>query len=1509
MNVQGGTLEFEGVFNNEQLIAALEQTKKQIQNAGSEIQAQAERVNKSLLEIPPSIKAIGAAVGIGFGITAIKNFVGKVIEVRGAFQDATSSMTVFLGSAEKANKFMNELQNYAYYNTFEFADLTQESAKILAFGNDVENVIPIIDKLSNVAAGTHQPLAEFVDLYNKAKNVGRVDAIGLQSWAAKGVVITDVLKSMGVEVDRTNVTFEQLDMVLNKLTSDGGMFHNLMAAQMQNLSQSAAQLQDDFTIMLNEIGSKMQGVLKGGMDVLHELIANYEKVGKVLFNLIAIMGIYKAALIVNNALLAMEVKTKVASSLVDASGNAIMVEKIVLQQGFGKALAGEIGLIKLKTAAQAIYNRVASMNPYVLMGAALVAVVTAVWAFYDSTTAAEKAQNALNKQMEDAKQKRTDLIGQSDSLVSTIKSETSTVLEQIKAFKELNDKFPGLFKSIDELRSMSDKEIKLRINMAADEQDKTNLEQQIAHIQEWLNGNVELRLAYITDKNSVQKMANELNALLDKIKAENPELKLDGVFTNRLELLTETLKLLKQQQEENKKLVEQAKYENMTMAEKKAYLSQQKWELEQQRDSYAEIVGLQGKTPAEIEKTFTPMEKFNLQMNKNYWYWLAIMGKIDETAGKLNALDKIPAGTSAKEALDDLKAKANEAEKAISAARKKMLAGDKSITKEDLTKLQRDSKEAADNLKALQEAFGIDTNTSTKGTDEKKRNIKELAKLSAEAITAAAEAEIKAMKDGYFKKKAEEQQQHEKNLADIKKRGEELLEARKKVQGANAKLTPEEQAALDRERAAETKRNLTANTTIDDEAFVALSEKYMSVIDKRKAAEIQFNDDMDVLWQKRLETLQSGNIKELEMIDRVIEARREAYNEETKEVPDTDYENLLKDYGSYTEKKKQIEDDFNEKIKKAKEKGNTKLAENLKKELSKNISKLGLETLQNSDLFQNFMQNAKNMTLKQIDETIKKINEQSIEIKPTMSPQEIDELNRYLESLRKQFKGSNNPFNLLVKSFKDFAKEASDENLQALLSSFMNVYDSISNVVNSLKNFVEVSGNAKLQSAMGQISAVAQNLMAAGKGAQSGGWIGAIVGGVTDIISQTIDGWAQLKVQEQEAKVAMQEYHNALKLMEFDITNNDGIFGSTALSDTMDNFKKLQDLTDMYFDEVNKLYQLGDETYKTNNVGLTAVSVLLGSGLPETLGWIGLTRHVSNEFKALQAAYEKGYTDLQAMAIKIKDYNGWQEFWGKEDQYKSLKDLAPELWGADGVFNVEKARKFLETNKQLSDKQRQQIQNYIDMSDKIKELNASVDEYLKSIYGSLGSDLTNAIINSIKTGSNAWAEFKNAGSKAIETLGQQLVYELFLATKFQKLGEDLKNALGAGDPKAVADEQMRILTEFYNNIGVDMAAAEEFARQWQEQAKKAGFNIWGSESPSTLAGALKGASQESIDLLAGQTNAVRVNQMESIEILRQQLIQIILINVNFATSNQYLQSIDSKLSAKNEARALGLQNI
>lgn len=253
-------------------------------------------VNTTMDKLMGVLNGVGGAVGTAFGVGAIASFLGKVESVRTMFQDIESSMTVFLGSQEKANEFTSELKDYAFYNMFEYSQLANASKQLIAYGNDTKNVIPILDKLSNVASGTGASLEEMVFLYNKAKSTGVVDSKSIQSWAAKGVVLKDELKAMGVEAAGSTVTFNQLNDVLDRLTTGEGRFAGLMMEQMNNLSAARGQLQDNLDAMFNEIGEKMQPLLKGIIDAEGWLVDNYETVGKTILTLASTYGVYRTVI-------------------------------------------------------------------------------------------------------------------------------------------------------------------------------------------------------------------------------------------------------------------------------------------------------------------------------------------------------------------------------------------------------------------------------------------------------------------------------------------------------------------------------------------------------------------------------------------------------------------------------------------------------------------------------------------------------------------------------------------------------------------------------------------------------------------------------------------------------------------------------------------------------------------------------------------------------------------------------------------------------------------------------------------------------------------------------------------------------------------------------------------------------------------------------------------------------------------------------------------------------------
>ncbi len=288
-------LKFEITGDNSNLLSSLDGAREGVRRTAQDIE-------ESGMGIEDMFKRIAATAGIAFSVDAAKSFIGKITEMRAYFQDIESSMEVFLGNQQKAADFTQKLKDYAYYNMFEFKDLAQASKQMIAYGQDVESIIPTLDKLSNIATGTQAPLLDLVAAYNKAKNIGKLGANELESWAVKGVVVTDVLKEMGEEVDGTTVTFEQLNKVLDKVTDEGGMFHDLMLNQMSNISAEQEQLEDNLAAMYNEIGEEYQDFITGAIKAESWLVDHYKEVGSVIIGLIASYGEYQAALKVTRAI-------------------------------------------------------------------------------------------------------------------------------------------------------------------------------------------------------------------------------------------------------------------------------------------------------------------------------------------------------------------------------------------------------------------------------------------------------------------------------------------------------------------------------------------------------------------------------------------------------------------------------------------------------------------------------------------------------------------------------------------------------------------------------------------------------------------------------------------------------------------------------------------------------------------------------------------------------------------------------------------------------------------------------------------------------------------------------------------------------------------------------------------------------------------------------------------------------------------------------------------------------
>lgn len=97
-----------------------------------------------------SNKAAAGLVGIGVALAGVAV---AAVKTAAGYQRTSIALTNMLGSAEKANAFLKEMQTFAAKTPFSFTDVAQASQKFLAFGFTAEQILPTLTAVGDAAAG------------------------------------------------------------------------------------------------------------------------------------------------------------------------------------------------------------------------------------------------------------------------------------------------------------------------------------------------------------------------------------------------------------------------------------------------------------------------------------------------------------------------------------------------------------------------------------------------------------------------------------------------------------------------------------------------------------------------------------------------------------------------------------------------------------------------------------------------------------------------------------------------------------------------------------------------------------------------------------------------------------------------------------------------------------------------------------------------------------------------------------------------------------------------------------------------------------------------------------------------------------------------------------------------------------------------------------------------------------------------------------------------------------
>lgn len=371
-----------------------------------------------------------------FTLQGAQSFISQMVAVRSEFQQLEISFGTMLKSKEKANALMAQLTDLAAKTPFGLQEVSEGAKRLLAFQVPAQEVTETLRRMGDVAAGLGVPMGQLIHVYGQVKAQGKLMTNDLYQFMNAGIpIIAELSKVVGKSeteikdmVSAGKIGFTEIQAVIKNMTSEGGLFFNLMAEQSKSLGGQISNLQDNFDQMLNEIGKASEGVVSGAISGVAYLVENYQTLGKLIAGLVATYGTYKAAIIVHNTLVALSTQ---------------------LTNGWTVAqLAQYRGLLLLEKA-QKLLNATMLANPYIFMATAVAALGAAMFILTDRTSAAEKAQKRLNEEREVAMAKEQEHKQHIEELIDTATNQYLADTDRRKALTELAGAYPQIFAKYD----------------------------------------------------------------------------------------------------------------------------------------------------------------------------------------------------------------------------------------------------------------------------------------------------------------------------------------------------------------------------------------------------------------------------------------------------------------------------------------------------------------------------------------------------------------------------------------------------------------------------------------------------------------------------------------------------------------------------------------------------------------------------------------------------------------------------------------------------------------------------------------------------------------------------------------------------------------------------------------------------------------------------------------------------------------------------------------------------
>ena len=207
-------------------------------------------------------------------------------QIRDAFSIATelestkASFAVLTGSAERANRLVEQLRQYDLQTTFNFADTTHAAQTLLNFGVSLDNVLPNLRQLGDISLGDSNKLRLLSKAFGDVKAKGRLTGEEVRQFVNSGLnPLQEISRMTGQsmadltdQMAKGQVSFEMVSEAIASATSEGGRFFGMVEKRADTTAGKLELLRGEWDMLKADFATELLPALNHGIAFGHGAI-------------------------------------------------------------------------------------------------------------------------------------------------------------------------------------------------------------------------------------------------------------------------------------------------------------------------------------------------------------------------------------------------------------------------------------------------------------------------------------------------------------------------------------------------------------------------------------------------------------------------------------------------------------------------------------------------------------------------------------------------------------------------------------------------------------------------------------------------------------------------------------------------------------------------------------------------------------------------------------------------------------------------------------------------------------------------------------------------------------------------------------------------------------------------------------------------------------------------------------------------------------------------------------